>query len=262
VSTIPDIGPWQLALCLAFILTAGITSLVYALGLGRDLLVGTIRTVAQLLALGYLLKLIFDVQIVWLVLGLFAAMILFAAQIIRGRVQERSIPFFWPIFGSMLVSYALVSFVVVAAVVGARPWWDPRFFIPMAGMVVGNSMNAIALSLDRLTSDLRKRRGEVELMLCLGADYREASRETVHDAMRAGMIPSINAMMAAGVVYIPGMMTGQLLAGADPLLAARYQIVVMLMLVGSSAIGALLVTLLVRRRCFGPGQQLLLRPQK
>jgi putative ABC transport system permease protein len=126
-------------------------------------------------------------------------------------------------------------------------------------MVIGNSMNAIAIALERLLGELRKRRPEVEMMLCLGADYQEASHDMFRNAMRAGMIPSINAMMAVGVVFIPGMMTGQIIAGADPLLAIRYQIVVMVMLVGSTTIGSLIVLWLVRRLCFGAGQQLILR---
>ncbi len=99
------------------------------------------------------------------------------------------------------------------------------------------------------------------MMLCLGADYREASHHMVQSAVRAGMIPSINSMMAVGLVFIPGMMTGQILAGADPLLAIRYQIVVMVMMVGSTAIGSFMVVYLVRKRCFGPAYQLLLRPK-
>ena len=129
-------------------------------------------------------------------------------------------------------------------------------------MVIGNSMNAIAIALERLLGELRKRRQVIEMMLCLGADYKEASQEMYRDAMRAGMIPSINSMMAAGVVFIPGMMTGQILAGAEPLVAIRYQIVVMIMLVGSTAIGSLVVVSLVRRLCFGSAHQLLLRPRR
>ena len=107
-----------------------------------------------------------------------------------------------------------------------------------------------------LFAELRGRREEVEMMLCLGADYQEASEGMLRNAIRAGMIPSINSMMGVGIVFLPGMMTGQILAGADPLTAIRYQIVVMLMLVGSTAIGSLTVTLLVRRLCFGAAHEL------
>jgi putative ABC transport system permease protein len=259
---IVQISLWRLALGLGFVLAIGVTSLVHHLRLEKDLAIGAVRTVAQLFALGYVLKYVFQLDSVWLVLGVFLIMTTFAAQIARGRIRERQLSLFWPLAISMVLSYSLTSILVTGVVVGARPWWKPQYFIPLAGMVIGNSMNAIAVATERLLGDLRKQRAEVELMLCLGADFKEASRAIVRDAMRAGMIPSINAMMAVGVVFIPDMMTGQILAGLDPLVAIRYQIAVMLMLVGSTGMGTLLAILLVRRRCFGPAQQLLVRPQR
>jgi putative ABC transport system permease protein len=120
-------------------------------------------------------------------------------------------------------------------------------------------MSALAISLDRLFADLRSQRDLVERHLCLGADAREASQDIVRGAIRAGMIPSINAMMGVGIVFLPGMMTGQILSGVNPLAAIRYQIVVMVMLVGSTALSTVAVVLLARHRCFGPGDRLLLR---
>ena len=256
------IGFWQLLLGLLFILIAGATSLYHTLKLEKDLTIGTLRTFAQLFLLGYVLKFVFELDRACLVLILFGFMILFAAWTVRGRIKERQISFFWPIFLSMLVSYCLVSYFVTAVIVQVAPWWKPQYFIPLGGMVIGNSMNAIAIALERLLNDLRNRRDEVEMMLCHGADYKEASLGMVRDAMQAGMIPSINSMMAVGVVFIPGMMTGQILAGSDPLVAIRYQIMVMIMLVGSTAIGSLFVVLIVRRLCFGAAQQLLLKPKR
>jgi UDP-glucose/iron transport system permease protein len=125
-------------------------------------------------------------------------------------------------------------------------------------MIIGNSMNALALALERLFADLRGQRELVEMKLSLGANYREASEDMVRRAIKAGMIPSINSLMGVGIVFIPGMMTGQIVAGADPLAAVRYQIVVMLMLVASTTISTLLVVLLTRHRCFGTAQQLIL----
>ncbi len=255
-----QISLWRVVLGFGFVLAMGITSLVHHLRLERDLAVGAVRTVVQLFALGYVLKYIFELDSVWLVMGVFVVMTGFAAQIARGRVRESQVSLFWPLALSMLLSYSITSILVTGLVVGVKPWWKPQYFIPLAGMVIGNSMSAIAVATERLLGDLRKQRAEVELKLCLGADYKEASRDMVRDAMRAGMIPSINSMMAAGVVFIPGMMTGQILAGLDPLVAIRYQIVVMLMLVGSTGMGTLLSILLVRRLCFGPAQQLLVRP--
>ncbi len=254
-----EIGPLQLALCLGFVLLAGVTSIINKLGLGRDLLVGTIRTFAQLFLMGFVLKFVFQMHISWLVLLMFTGMVAAAVHIIRGRVTERSIPFILPTFISMLVSYTLVTAVVTGVIVGARPWWTPQYFIPLAGMIVGNSMTAISISLERLFSDLKSRRDEVEMKLALGADYREASQDILRKAIKAAMIPSINSLMAVGLVSLPGMMTGQILSGTDPLIAIRYQIVVMLMLVASTAIGAVVVTGLVRRRCFSAAQSLRIR---
>ena len=260
----PEVVPislWQLGLGLVFILMAGIISLLHALRLERDLLVGTLRTFVQLFLLGYILKFIFNLGSAPLVLAVFGFMILFAAWEIRNRVNEKQVSFFWPLLVSMAISYVIVTYMVTAVLITVDPWWKPQYFIPIGGMVIGNSMNAIAIALERLLGELRKRRPEVEALLCLGADYKEASNEMFRNAMRAGMIPSINSMMGVGVVFIPGMMTGQILAGANPLQAVRYQIIVMVMLVGSTVIGSLLVVYLVRKLCFGPGGQLRLSPR-
>ncbi len=257
-----EIGPYQLLLALVFVLGAGATSLYHGLRLEKDLLVGTVRSFAQLFLLGYVLKFVFQFNSVWLVMAVFLVMIVFATQIIRSRIKEKQVAFFWPMLFSMTVSYTMAAILITGVIIGAKPWWKPQYFIPLSGMLIGNSMNAVAISLDRLLGDLKERRQEVEMMLSLGADYREAAKEMVRSAMRAGMIPAINSMMAVGVVFIPGMMTGQILAGADPLIAIRYQMVVMVMLVGATAMLSLLGVRIVLRLCFGPAQQLLLRPKK
>ncbi|MCP4601063.1 MAG: iron export ABC transporter permease subunit FetB [Proteobacteria bacterium] len=252
---------YQLALGLVFILIAGIASIVHSLKLERDLIIGTVRTFAQLFLMGYILKIIFDIDNVLLIISIFVFMTLFAAWTICGRINEKQISFLLPTSLSMMISFFFVSFIVTAVVVGVKPWWKPQYFLPLGGMVIGNSMNAIAIALERLLDDLRTKRREIEMKLCLGADYKEASQEIVRDAMKAGMIPTINSMMAVGMVFIPGMMTGQILAGADPMIAIKYQIVVMLMIVGATTIGTLLVVLIVRRLCFTAGHQLLLGPK-
>ncbi|NDV20345.1 iron export ABC transporter permease subunit FetB [Pseudodesulfovibrio sp. JC047] len=254
-----EIGPFQLTLCLGFVVLAGLTSFKQQLGLERDLFIGTIRTFAQLFLMGYVLKFVFEVNISWLVLLMFTAMVAAAVHIIRGRVSEKSIPFVVPTFISMLLTYTVVSMLVTGIIVGAKPWWTPQYFIPLAGMIVGNSMTAISICLDRLFSDLKARRHEVEMKLALGANYREASQDILRQAVKAAMIPSINSLMAVGLVSLPGMMTGQILAGADPLTAIRYQIVVMLMLVAATSLGTLIVSVLIRKRCFSKAERLLIR---
>lgn len=254
-----DIAPWRLALALVFSLVAGGCSLALKLGLGRDILVGTVRAFVQLFLMGWVLGVVFAIDSPWLVMGLFLVMAAAAAQTARGRVKESAVAFAWPMYLGMTAVYLLVSVTVTGAIVHAQPWWKPQYFLPIGGMILGNSMNSVAVALDRLFADMRARSASIEMKLCLGADAAEASADIVRTAVRAGMIPSINSMMAVGLVSLPGMMTGQILGGSDPTQAIRYQIVVMLMIVGATALGSTLLTLVIRRRCFGPGDRPLLR---
>ena len=147
---------------------------------------------------------------------------------------------------------------VTAGVVQVKPWYAPQYFIPLGGMIIGNSMTAIAIALERMFADIRRRRDEIELAFCMGATYQEATVEIRRTAVRAGMIPSINALMTVGLVALPGMMTGQILAGAEPTMAIRYQILVMLMLVASTTLGTIIVVQVARRLCFTKVHQMIL----
>lgn len=258
-SGVLHIENWRLALALVFSLVAGGCSLALKLGLGKDIAIGTVRAFAQLFLMGWVLGWVFQADSPWLVMGLFLVMAGAAAHTARGRVKEKYVHFAWPMYGGMAAVYLLVTVTVTGAIVAAKPWWTPQYFLPIGGMVLGNSMNSVAVALDRLFSDMRARAAEIEMRLCLGADAAEASADVVRAAVRAGMIPAVNSMMAVGLVSLPGMMTGQILGGSDPTEAIRYQIVVMLMIVGATALGSTLLTLVIRRRCFGPGMRPLLR---
>ena len=155
----------------------------------------------------------------------------------------------------MAVTYILVSSVTTGGV-QVRSVVSTRAFIPLAGMVVGNSMNAIALSLDRLFSELRNKRGYVEQLLLFGATSEQAVQGVLKEAVSTGMIPSNNPMMSAGLVFIPGMMSGQILGGQDPVSASKYQILIMVMISASTALGCSLVTWLVAKKCFSADHRL------
>ena len=248
----------QLALSAVFLVAAAILSACYRLGLHKDLLVGGVRCFAQLLVMGYVLHLVFSLESVLLVLAVLLTMGFFATRIAGQRVKEKSVPFFWPTFFAIQVTFFTVAFLVTSCIIGAKPWWAPQYIIPIGGMLAGNAMNTIALALDRFFAEIRQRRDEVELRLLMGADGREASEDIFRNALRAGMIPAINSLMGVGLVSLPGMMTGQILAGAAPEDAVRYQVVVMLMLVATTALVSFLALFWVRRRCFGPGCMLVL----
>ncbi|MDP8306440.1 MAG: iron export ABC transporter permease subunit FetB [Candidatus Chlorobium antarcticum] len=258
MNQIIDISNWQLLLGLLFILLAQISSFVFHLGLNRDIAIGTVRTFAQLFLMGFVLTYILETERMLLVVGVFLVMVVSAIFIIKGRVAEKQVSYLLPTFLTMLVSYFATAMFVSGLIIGSSPWWEPRYFLPAGGMVIGNSMSALAISLERFFRDLRQQRDQIEMQLSLGAGYREASAEIFRNSVKAGMIPSINAMMGVGLVFIPGMMSGQILAGIDPMIAIRYQIVVMLMLVGATALSSVTIMLLIRKRCFGSGEELLL----
>lgn len=249
----------QLALSALFLVVAALLSLKYRLGLQKDLLVGAVRCFVQLLVMGYLLEIIFGMQSALMVMGLLLVMGFFATRIAVDRVRQPGIPLMMPTFIAIQISFFLVTFLVSGCIIGADPWWTPQYAIPIGGMIAGNAMNTISLALDRFFADMRLRRHEVELRLLLGADPIEASADIFRDALRTGMIPSINSLMGVGLVALPGMMTGQILAGANPQDAVRYQVVVMLMMVATTAMVSFLALWLVRRRCFGPAANILLR---
>jgi len=253
-----DIGYTGVLLSLVFVLLAGISSLALKLDLHRDILWGTVRAVAQLYLVGYVLRYIFGLDSPWPVLVMFSAMIYFASRIIARRIKDPGVAYLSTTVFSLFLTGLVVTATVTGIIVGVEPWYEASYFIPLGGMVVGNTMNAIAITLERLLGDLKKSRDEVEMYLSLGGNYQEASAGILRTAVGAGMIPSINSLMGVGLVSLPGMMTGQIIAGADPLVAVKYQIMVMLMLVAATAFGSILVAYLVRRRAFAPDHRLLL----
>ncbi len=246
----------HVAVATLFIISAGICSICLKLKLEKDLLIGTIRTFIQLFLLAYVLKYVFALNNPLVILLLFSLMIYFAASIISGRVKEKKVSYFLPVFASMFLSYVIINSIVMTVVIQVEPWYYPVYFIPIGGMIIGNSMNALAISINIWFDTLKKERDRIELYLSLGATPVESTLDNFKNAIKSGMIPSINALMSVGVVSIPGMMTGQILAGVDPFIAIKYQIVIMLLLVGSTTISSVFALHIVRRLSFTQTHQL------
>ena len=252
----PEISTLQMFAFTGFILASSIASILLKLGLVKDLWLGAFRTFCQLFLMGFVLKFIFLNSNFFFIIGLFLWMVFWAARIINNRIKEKPFDLQWTIFLCMAVTYILVSSVTTGGVLKSDPWYQPELFIPLAGMVVGNSMNAIALSLDRLFSELRNKRDYVEQLLLFGATSEQAVQGVLKEAVSTGMIPSINSMMSVGLVFIPGMMSGQILGGQDPVSASKYQILIMVMISASTALGCSLVTWLVAKKCFSADHRL------
>ncbi|MEA1997512.1 MAG: iron export ABC transporter permease subunit FetB [Gemmatimonadota bacterium] len=220
------------------------------LSLDRDLFLSVLRMSLQLLAVGYALEYIFELSYWYVVVGIFLAMVFFAARTVVARTGIKISGLGFLLFISMLVGAGTVSAFLTIFVIRIEPWYEPRYFIPLAGMIIGNSMNGCALALERFYSSLKDSRKLVETLLALGADYREASRDMLRSSFRASLIPTLSSMSGMGIVFLPGMMTGQILSGVEPLEAIRYQIVIMMAILGSVAMASYLILWLEQRKFF------------
>ncbi|MCL6558639.1 MAG: iron export ABC transporter permease subunit FetB, partial [Firmicutes bacterium] len=199
---------------------------------------------------GYALTYIFAMNNLWFIIVIVTIMCYIASRTAVKRTPN--VPDFPSVlaFVSILVSTYLVGSIVTVLIISPEPWYSARIVIPIFGMILGNSMNGIAISLDRLYSEARSGAAAIEAMLTFGATPWEAVRTSVRESIRAGMTPTINSLMVVGLVSLPGMMTGQILGGADPIEAVRYQIVVMLMIAAAVAIGCLLLVGLSYKKLF------------
>lgn len=245
----------QIGLAALLILVNGVISILLNLGLGRRLLLAAMCTVVQLLLIGLVLQWVFRLDRWYVVLGLMGVMTMVAGIAATQRTQVRYPGIWWRSIASVGASSGVVAALALGVIVYVRPWYTPQYAIPLLGMILGNTLNGVSLGLDRLGGELSRRRFEVEMSLALGATRWEAARPLVQQAVKTGLIPTINAMMVVGIVSLPGMMTGQILAGANPVDAVKYQIVIMFLLAASTALGTVSVVLLSYQRVFNERHQ-------
>jgi putative ABC transport system permease protein len=226
------------------------------LGLEKQLAISTMLTVANLLLVGYVLGIVFAVKNLGSVLAILSIMMAIATVVARNRIDKKLPQLLWIVGGSILVSTALTLIYTNFLVLKPTNWYEPQYIIPLTGIVLGNAMNAAALAGERLVAAIKADRLEIETHLSLGATPQQAIARYRQEAIRASLIPTLNSMMVVGVVSLPGMMTGQILSGVDPLNAAAYQILIMFMLAFANLITALLVSQGVYRQFFNPQAQL------
>lgn len=249
---------WDLVLAGGLVLGTGGVAWVLRLGIAKRFLVAALRTVVQLSAIGFVLRqLLLEVRPDWLLL---AAVVMLAAASREVHARQRY-PFrgHWGIgMGSvaMFSSTYIVTFVALSLLIQPSPWYAPRYSIPLLGMMLGNTMTGVALGLDRLTRLARSDRAAIEARLSLGWPAVAAIRSARIEALRTGLVPIINSMAAAGLVSLPGMMTGQILAGNDPADAVAYQILIMFMIASGTGLGVLASVWMGGIRLFDPRHRL------
>jgi putative ABC transport system permease protein len=237
------------------LLSVGLARL-WHIGQEKQMLWSSLRMVLQLLAVGYLMHLIFAIRSPLPVLLILLAMTGFSLQVVGTRIKYRMPHFYRVVGSSIIIGCGGVTFYFCFLVVGYSPWYDPRYLIPLAGMIIGNSMNSASLAAERLSSEMQERREEIETALCLGATARQAAEPAIRTAFTASLIPTMNTMAATGIVALPGMMTGQILSGTDPVIAVRYQIAIMCAITGAVAITSFLILLQGYRQYFTAAHQL------
>ncbi|MDT0502122.1 MULTISPECIES: ABC transporter permease [unclassified Halomonas] len=249
---------WQLALAALMVVALAGCTAVARLGMGRSLLIAASRTVIQLALIGLVLEALFaSARLYWVAL-MALAMLLIAGREVMAR-QRRRLLGGWA-FGIGTVAMFLSSFSVtvltLTLIIGPEPWYRPQYAIPLLGMMLGNTMTGVALAMDRLTDTAWRQRAVIENRLMLGEPWQQAVGDIRREAMRSGLMPMINAMAAAGVVSLPGMMTGQILAGTSPGLAVKYQILIMFTITLGTGFGTLAAVAAGSRRLFDDRQRL------
>jgi len=240
----------DVALSAVLLVVNAALSLILRLGLARRMAIAAVRMVVQLLLMGLVLKVLFALSSPIFTSLTALVMVLFAGREVIAR-QKRRLAGPWA-YGigttAMLFAGTMVTVFALTTQIRPEPWFEPRVALPLMGMILGNTMTGVSLGIDRLLTGAVDARVAIEARLALGFDRTEAMGGVVREALRTGLVPTINSMSAIGLVFIPGMMTGQILAGVAPMEAVKYQLLIMFLIAGGTAFGVLGAVLAGSRR--------------
>ncbi|PAD68539.1 iron export ABC transporter permease subunit FetB [Bacillus sp. 7586-K] len=255
-NVIKDIEFWRLAVGYVFILL--LIGFVKWRGLKREIqiMVSTARMTLQLILVGYILTYIFANPNPLIILLIVLLMLAFAIyntfkQVGRPLNKKMKQIIAISITSGSIITLAYFNFVVIHF----EPWYQPQYLIPIAGMIIGNSMTGITLGVKHLIDGVQREKQLIEGALILGAKPEVATKSIVNSAFESAILPTINNMVGMGIVFLPGMMTGQILAGISPLIAVEYQVAVLLGISGSVALTMVIFTQFGYRTFFNQRNQ-------
>ncbi|OEH86283.1 iron export ABC transporter permease subunit FetB [Desulfuribacillus stibiiarsenatis] len=257
MSSVIELQMWQLGAAYVFILILLVIVRVKGIKRETEIVLASIRMTLQLILVAYILSYMFDVNQPMLTVIFLICMQVFAIHNIFNRVKIELLK-----ATKLVIAFSMVVGTVTSIlyfnliVIQFSPWHDPRYFIPIAGMIIGNSMTGISLGVTRLVSGFHEQREMVECSLMLGATPKMASRSIINQAFDSAILPTINSMVGMGIVFLPGMMTGQILSGISPIVAVEYQIAIMLGIVGSVTLSVILFVQLGYKTFFNQKAQL------
>ncbi|OEF99708.1 iron export ABC transporter permease subunit FetB [Vulcanibacillus modesticaldus] len=252
-----DLQVWQILTAYVFILLLLLIVKINKIPKEKEILIATTRMTLQLVITGYILVFLFENRhplytlLVILIMEIFAINNIFKRVKVRLSQKLRKIITF-----SMVIGTSISLFYFILIVINITPWYEPRYFIPLAGMIIGNSMTGITLGVTKLIDGIYSQKNVIEGALMLGAKPKMAVKQIIDSAFYSAILPSINSMVGMGIVFLPGMMTGQILSGISPLSAIEYQIAIMLGIIGSVTLSVILFVQLGYKTFFNESQQL------
>ncbi|NGM84233.1 iron export ABC transporter permease subunit FetB [Paenibacillus sp. 7124] len=235
-----------LSFTLLFVMGTMLVSIWQKLGLEKDIAIGTVRSAVQLLAVGYVLQFIFHTGHIVYILIIIVTMICVASW--NAAKRGKGLPgLLWRIALAVAASEIMMMGILLGLhIVKATP----QYIIPISGMTIGNAMVVSGLFINQIKQEIRRSKGEIETLLSLGATAQQAMQEVRARAVKFSMIPTIDGMKTVGLVQLPGMMTGMIIAGANPIVAVRYQILIVFSFTASAAITSMLLSVLIYRLFF------------
>ncbi|WP_173916151.1 iron export ABC transporter permease subunit FetB [Halobacillus sp. Marseille-Q1614] len=249
----PEISNQSLLFLIVFVLIPLSLSYLYQLGMSKDIVWSSIRGTIQLFAIGYLLTYLFDLPALVGIPIMISIMIIVAAFHARKKGKELPNVIWYLLFGLIVIEAGVLSMWLLFDMVQ----FVPSEVIPMSGMVIGNSMVAMGLALERMKNEFKENNGRLLAALSLGAKPKNASKLIVQKTLNAALIPNVDQLKTIGLVQLPGMMTGLILGGVEPVMAIKYQLVISLSIFSSVSISAMFITLAMYRYFFNENEQLL-----
>lgn len=253
MNNVIDISTISLIYTAIFYIIFILISAVFSKNLWKDFVIGGIRAGGQLLIIGFLLQYILKLKSPFYVFLIIFVMILigtyeaYKRQKLKTKNRKLAIYTFY----SLIISYSVVSFFMMFVILKLTPFFNPRYIIPMSGMIIGNSMNSVSVALNAFNKSIKDNIDKIETSLSLGATPYIAVKESLQSSFKLAMMPKINSLMITGLVQLPGMMSGQIISGTLPTTAIKYQYVILLLITSGAGFAVMLALFLNFRSLFG-----------
>ncbi|MCK9328779.1 MAG: iron export ABC transporter permease subunit FetB [Candidatus Cloacimonetes bacterium] len=242
---------------IAFMLAVALIGFLAKLGITKSIFIGTVRAFVQLIIMGYVLTFIFDIQKWYFTILIVFIMFIFAAFDSFKRIKFKPKGIFKHSLLSMIIGSVFPLAFLFYILLGVKPWYNPQYIVPISAMIISNTMSGISICLNHFGNDLKLRKTEIEAKLSLGATCNMSTENIQKNSIKAGLIPTINALMVLGIVKLPGMMTGQIIGGVNPIDSVKYQLIIMYIISASTAISLFILVKLIQTSIFNKRGQLI-----